>query len=64
MHLFLDELLSVFLMLLIPSLLDLKLLLKLLHSDNHNYMIETEKRSAQIDVSILSNLSQAPQATI
>lgn len=51
-------------MFLIPSLLDLKLLLNLLHSDNQNYMIETEKTSAQIDVSILANLSRAPQAAI
>lgn len=53
--------------LLVPSLLDLKLTLELLHYDNHsislNCLMKTENTSAQIDISILTNSSGEPQAT-
>ena len=52
--------------LLVPSLLNLKLSLKLLHYDNHsislNFLMKTENTSAQIDISILTNSSGEPQA--
>lgn len=37
---------------------------RLLHSDNQNHMIKAEKTSAQLDISILANLSQELQAAI
>ena len=52
--------------LLVPSLLNLKLSLKLLHYDNHsislNCLMKTENTSAQIDISLLTNSSGVPQA--
>lgn len=69
---FLDKFYNAFLIscscryLLVPSLLDLKLTLKLLHYDNHsislNCLMKTENTSAQIDISILTNSSGEPQA--